>query len=226
MAPRSTTVTDLDAWETAYLRFQTQEQEVRKFVRRLRRLGADAWPKDASILELFCGRGNDLTALERLGFTRLRGVDLSPRLVGLYRGCGRCVVGDCRALPFGAASQDVVVAQGGLHHLPTLPDDLEQVIDEVRRVLKPEGRFVVVEPWRTPFLDVMHRVGCHPTARRAWEKVDAFATMIELEGDTYLRWLREPQLISGLLCRSFEPSIKVERWGKLLFVGRPLRRSG
>ena len=78
-----------DAWEQAYLRFQSPEQEVRKFVRRLRKLGATDWPRDAAVVELFCGRGNGLRALERLGFSNLTGVDLSPSLANRYEGPAR-----------------------------------------------------------------------------------------------------------------------------------------
>jgi len=49
-------------------------------------LGADAWPRRAQIVELFCGRGNGLRALERLGFRELAGIDLSPTLVARYAG--------------------------------------------------------------------------------------------------------------------------------------------
>jgi len=48
----------LNPWEAAYLRFESPEEEIRKFVRRLTRLGAPQWPRDAEIVELFCGRGN------------------------------------------------------------------------------------------------------------------------------------------------------------------------
>jgi hypothetical protein len=51
-----------DPWEAAYLRFETPEQEIRKFEKRLLRLGAGAWPRDLRIVELFCGRGNGLRA--------------------------------------------------------------------------------------------------------------------------------------------------------------------
>jgi SAM-dependent methyltransferase len=213
----------IESWEAAYLRFETPREEIRKFNRRLQQLGADAWPKDARILELFCGRGNGLVALEQRGFTRLQGVDLSPRLAGLYRGRARCLVGDCRALPVRDASQDVAIVQGGLHHLQALPDDLERVVGEVKRILAPGGLFVIVEPWPTPFLEAVHRIGCSGPVRRVWRKMDALATMIEHEGETYQRWLRHPDLISSLLCRAFEPRLKQERWGKLLFIGR--RRS-
>jgi SAM-dependent methyltransferase len=211
---------EIETWETAYRRFETPREEIRKFIRRLQQLGADEWPRHARIVDLFCGRGNGLVALERLGFTQLLGVDLSPRLVALHRGGARCSVGDCRELPIRTASHDIAVVQGGLHHLPTLPADLERVSAEVQRVLRPGGLFVIVEPWRTPFLDVVHNVGCSALGRRLWGKMDALATMIEQEGDTYQRWLREPALISDVLRRRFEPAFMRTRWGKLLFVGR------
>src|SRR5215472_11008212 len=93
-----------DPWEAAYLRFETPEEEIRKFVQRLNRLGARHWQLDAKIVELFCGRGNGLVALHRLGFTHLEGVDLSPRLIAQYQGPAKCMVGDCRKLPFAHSS--------------------------------------------------------------------------------------------------------------------------
>jgi SAM-dependent methyltransferase len=211
--------TAIEAWEDAYLRFETPEEEVRKFTRRLRRLGADAWPRDARVLELFCGRGNGLVALEGLGFTSLRGVDLSPRLVRLYHGRARCSAGDCRALPFGTASHDVAIVQGGLHHLPALTADLPLVLQEVQRVLTPAGIFVVVEPWLTPFLRIVHAV-CASPARRLFGRLDALATMIDYEGDTYHGWLANRAFILSRLSAAFEPQVRREQWGKLLFVGR------
>src|SRR4051794_26273279 len=68
---------NLSQWQRAYERFETPEQEVRKFERRLRWFGAHAWPRSWHIADLFCGRGNNLVALERLGFRNLTGVDLS-----------------------------------------------------------------------------------------------------------------------------------------------------
>ena len=209
-----------DAWEAAYLRFETPKQEVEKFLRRLRALGAEQWPRDAAVLELFCGRGNGLAALEHLGFQRVLGIDLSSTLLARYAGAARRCIADCRRLPVRDGSHDIVIVQGGLHHLDHLPDDLRLVLDEVSRVLKPQGLVVVVEPWLTPFLRLVHAVGCAPVVRRAWGKMDALATMIELEGEVYRRWLREPRLVSGLLKDRFEPRIAQGRWGKLFFVGR------
>ena len=68
--------------EEAYLRFETPEQEIRKFIRRLRFMEATEWPRNAKIVELFCGRGGGVRALHSLGFTEVEGIDLSPPLAG------------------------------------------------------------------------------------------------------------------------------------------------
>ena len=46
-----------------------------------------------------------------------------------------------------------MVVQGGLHHFPELPADLELTLAEIRHVLRPGGLAVIVEPWLTSFCD-------------------------------------------------------------------------
>jgi len=210
-----------DPWEAAYLRFESPEEEIRKFLKRLTRLGAPQWPRDAEIVELFCGRGNGLIALERLGFTRLEGVDLSPRLVAQYRGPAKCIVSDCRHLPFADRSKEVLIVQGGLHHLPALPEDLQQTFAEMQRVLRKDGRAVFVEPWLTPFLKFVHAVSQNPLARRVSNKMDALATMIQFERRTYEQWLGQPELIKNIARAHFLPLHESFAWGKWNFVGTP-----
>jgi ubiquinone/menaquinone biosynthesis C-methylase UbiE len=210
-----------DPWEAAYLRFETPEEEIHKFIGRLNRLGARQWPRDAEIVELFCGRGSGLIALQRLGFTRLEGVDLSPRLIAEYKGPAKCIVADCRKLPFQDRSKDVLVVQGGLHHLNSLPQDLEQTFSEMKRVLRKSGRVIFVEPWRTPFLDFIHFVSEIGIVRRLSNKMDAFATMVENEIPTYEQWLDQPELIKKIARDHFVPVQESTAWGKWSFVGKP-----
>ena len=210
-----------DPWEAAYLRFETPEEEIQKFTDRLRRLGVSQWPRETNVVELFCGRGNGLLALARLGFQNIEGVDLSPRLLAAYPGGARCYVGDCRELPFPDKSKDAAIVQGGLHHLPVLPDDLERVFAELKRVLRPEGRVVFVEPWLTPFLRFVHVAAGNLLARRVSVKLDALATMIDYERQTYENWLGRPQEISQLARQYFQPEQESFSWGKWNFVGRP-----
>lgn len=210
-----------DRWEEAYLRFETPEAETRKFVRRLIAAGASTWPRHAAILDLFCGRGGGARALRRLGFRHVLGVDLSPRLLRARTDRWDCSVADCRCLPIASGSVDIAVVQGGLHHLPNLRIDLSATLREVVRALRPGGYFVLVEPWRTPFLDGVHWLCRQPLARRAMPRIDALATMIEGERRTYEAWLDSGPAILAELDRYFERRQLRTRLGKLHYVGAP-----
>jgi SAM-dependent methyltransferase len=155
-----------------------------------------------------------------LNFTNVEGVDLSAALVARYRGTARVIIGDCRDLPFESQSRDVLIVQGGLHHLPQLPSDLERTVGEVHRVLTPGGLFCVVEPWLTPFLSLVHGVCDNARARKLSAKIDALATMIEHERQSYEEWLRQPKVIIEILHKFFFEERRWCRWGKLHFVGR------
>ena len=67
-------------WEEAYRRFESPEEEIEKFIKRLKAMGFQNHDPDNRVIELFCGRGGGLTALKRLGFNCLEGVDLSETL--------------------------------------------------------------------------------------------------------------------------------------------------
>lgn len=206
-------------WEAAYSRFETPKQEIAKFLRRLRRFGVTGWRRDLRIVEIFCGRGGGLEAWQQLGFGLLEGVDLSEDLLRQYSGIAQLYVGDCRHLAFADASRDIICVQGGLHHLPNIPDDLNMVVSEVRRVLKPGGKFVVVEPWLTPFLRSVHILCRQPLARQISPKLDALACMTECEQVTYFQWLSRPLEIQASLRRGFETAKEEISWGKLRWIG-------
>ena len=210
-----------DPWEAAYARFETPEQEIQKFTARLKEMGAESWAKDFAVVELFCGRGNGLHALQHLGFMRVEGIDLSPPLLALYTGTAKVTAGDCRALPFTDHSKDLVIVQGGLHHLPQLPSDLEQTFSEIRRALKPDGRVMFVEPWNTPFLKIVHAVCENPLARKISVKLDTLATMIEHERRTYEQWLTQTQLVLDAAAKYFVTVWESFAWGKWKFLGTP-----
>jgi SAM-dependent methyltransferase len=209
-----------ERWERAYQQFETPAEERAKFCRRLRHLGSSTWPVDSKVVELFCGRGNGLHALESLGFQTLEGVDISPRLLEQYTGRARTYAADCRKLPFADHSRDVLIVQGGLHHLLNIPEDLTTTLQEAKRVLRAGGRFVVVEPWSTPFLTVVHAISRIRAVRRLSGKIDALATMIDLEQPTYGTWLGNGPMIVHELQRLFEVETLRIAWGKLSFVGR------
>jgi len=97
---------------------------------------------------------------------------------------------------------------------------------EMRRVLRPDGHVIIIEPWLTPFLRVVHFVTEQPAARALWNRLDAFAAMVEAERPIYQNWLAQPARILDAITREFEPEWMRTRWGKLMFVGRPRARIG
>lgn len=216
-----------EAWEAAYSRFETRAEETQKFERRLQGFGVEAWPRSLEVVEIFCGRGSGIEAWQRLGFAQVEGVDISENLLLQYEGAARLYVGDCRNLGLADASRDVICVQGGLHHLPVLPDDLEATVAEVWRVLRPGGRFLVVEPWVTPFLTAVHAACRSCALRRVSVRLDALAGMIEREREEYFNWLARPEEILARLTGRFETEHRRIALGKFSWIGRkPAGQSG
>ena len=207
-------------WEDAYRRFETPEQEIEKFKSRLVDFGVASLPKDSQVLELFCGRGNSLMALHQLGFHNLSGVDLSEKLLQQYRGPGTLHLADCLNLPFDESSFDIIVIQGGLHHLPVLPDHLDQALNQAKRTLRDNGKLFVVEPWMTPFLWLVHAITDRWIVRKLYPKGDALATMTEEEHETYYQWLGQPKTLLSVFEKHFELDYRIS-FGKLRLQGTP-----
>ena len=108
-------------------------------------------PRGARVADLGCGSGVFTELLRREGFLSV-GLDISPKLIALgrvkYPGLD-LRVGDAENLPFASGSLDGVLLSGLVHHFP----DPSRLAKEVRRVLKPGGRFVAYDPNRmNPFM--------------------------------------------------------------------------
>jgi SAM-dependent methyltransferase len=109
---------------------------------RLLGIVANLWPlAGRRVLDLGCGKGRFSRSLSALG-ARVVGLDLSAAMLAEARDMDR-VRASARRLPFGPASFDRVMAVEVFEHLA--PRAVEQVCDEVRRVLRPGGTFVIVD---------------------------------------------------------------------------------
>jgi SAM-dependent methyltransferase len=105
----------------------------REYVAMHHRLGVDAGDR---LLDMACGSGLALE-LARLRGASVSGIDASPRLVAVARDRnpdGDIRVGDMNALPWEAASFDVVTSFRGIWG--TTPG----AVAEIHRVLRPGGR--------------------------------------------------------------------------------------
>jgi SAM-dependent methyltransferase len=115
------------------------------------------------ILDVPCGAGRLTDVLARHG-EPVTGADLSPSMLAEAGGARR-VLASAFALPFAAASFDVVVCCRLLHHLRE-PGDLERVAGELLRV---SARLVIASFWDATSLPALRRrVGLkRPEARVA-----------------------------------------------------------
>jgi ubiquinone/menaquinone biosynthesis C-methylase UbiE len=110
---------------------------------------------EGEVLEIAVGTGRNLPYYP--DGVRLSGVELSPAMVEIARTRARELgreidlrVGDAQALEFPDESFDSVVCTLSLC---TIPDD-RAAVAEVRRVLRPGGRFLLLEHVRSPLLPI------------------------------------------------------------------------
>lgn len=109
-----------------------------------------AAPSSPRILDVACGTGRTLAQLRRaLPHAELLGVDLSPYYISVARDVlagdppVELSAGNAEALPLEDASVDAVVCVFLFHELPR--NARRRVWNEVARVLRPGGLFVVVD---------------------------------------------------------------------------------
>jgi ubiquinone/menaquinone biosynthesis C-methylase UbiE len=109
------------------------------------------------VLDVGCGTGTlALAAKRRVGADgKVHGIDPSEEMIARARTKssrqGLAVtfeIASAQKLPFPDASFDVVLSSLMLHHLP----DREQAVAEMRRVLTPSGRLMIVELVKKPGL--------------------------------------------------------------------------
>jgi len=123
------------------------------------RLVEDRFPaRTADVLELACGNGYNLELLAaRHPGKRFLGIDLVARQLArcndrlAAHDNARAVAADFQALELADDAYDCVYVVESFCHATDLPAALAQVA----RVLRPGGRFVVIDAWRTAAFDAL-----------------------------------------------------------------------
>jgi len=106
-------------------------------------------PEGSAILDVGCGTGRALLILCKRRPARLAGMDISPKAIDVARDrlSGHNAdlrVGDAEAaLPWPDETFDVVTMTAAIHHFP----HPERVINHAFRVLKPDGRLIIADPF-------------------------------------------------------------------------------
>lgn len=143
----------------------------------LKRLVKRHFPSDrpARILDLGCGYGALLVALREAGYTNFAGVDVSPEQVKASRSLGEFDVSCGDLLTYlraqSSESFDVISALDVLEHFTR--EELLTLLDEVARVLRRGGRFIVhapngeaIAPGVVRYGDLTHELAFTPASLR------------------------------------------------------------
>ena len=104
----------------------------------------------SKVLEIGCGKGISSLFFAQHYVCSVTGIDISPIQIASAREKAESeklaqrttfIAADCQILPFCANSFDVALSECSISLVP----DKNQVLDEVRRVLKPGGRFTITD---------------------------------------------------------------------------------
>lgn len=108
--------------------------------------------KGMNILDVGCGTGTHLELYQRYQ-CNLVGLDLSPSMLGAARRrlneSTHLDLGDARHMPYAAGRFDLVILMLTLHEMPA--HVRPSVLNEVKRLLKKDGRILMVEFHTGPY---------------------------------------------------------------------------
>ena len=138
---------------------------------------------EAKALDLCCGAGQATQELVK-HFTNVTGLDASP--IAIQRAKQNVpqaayVEAFAEKMPFSDRSFDLVITNTAMHEMESA--QLQQIIQEVQRILTPEGQFIIVD---------FHR----PTNPLFWLPISTFLWLFETETAWQLLKTDLPQLLS------------------------------
>lgn len=140
--------------------------------------------KDAAVMDVGCGHGALIHSARKLGYRNIFGVDGSVEQVAAAEQLGiegvyeADVMETLRQTP--SKSQDVVVAFDLIEHFTK--QEVIPLVDEVHRVLKPDGRWIIHVPnaegpfgGRSPYWDFTHEMAFTRTSINQLLRTSGFA---------------------------------------------------
>jgi SAM-dependent methyltransferase len=191
------------AWRDAYARVgKNPLTSVDRTNRsRLRALGFERLDPSRVWLDVGAGDGNVSATLVDLGVRCLASVEVQPELARRIPGVG-VVVGDARHLPVVTAGCAVALLMDVLHHVRV--DELDGVLAELARVVRPGGHLLVCEPSPTVVRRILTVLLDSPLAS-FFEFSRDKRRMVDLEADTLVPWLDgEPGFVARAADVGFE----------------------
>jgi ubiquinone/menaquinone biosynthesis C-methylase UbiE len=108
-----------------------------------------------NVLDVGCGTGNVLAGVLKKWNVSAAGIDLSDNMLDIAKKrIGEKAdlrKGDSENLPWESNMFDMVICTDSFHHYP----NPEAVLSEMKRVVKPEGKIIIADPWLSaPFRQI------------------------------------------------------------------------
>lgn len=136
--------------------------------------------RNYKILDIGCGTGFATRSLSKFG--NVIGCDIDSRMIKTARmypqkGVSKYIVASAEKLPFAKNSFDIVTTFSSLHWF-----DNKKAMVEIRRVLKSNGAFFVVnkrgvKSWNNNFWKAIRKSSGYPIAKFPWLKFDAYKSL-------------------------------------------------
>lgn len=176
---------------------------------------------ESAILDFGCGKGGLVKKLRDEGYVNAVGTDPSE---GLIKQSGLpsnvlLVMKDGR-IPYADVSFDFVYCSGVLHHIEW--GLYSNVLDEIKRVLKPGGVFLFSEPRNSIWRKLGHVAVMSPL-EKINKQVGALAACLRAEWPTYYPWLLKENAEFVPLCERAGFSL-IQRKTKMFTVIGVLKR--
>lgn len=141
----------MEEWERRFTRLETIDLSFEKNENRLKKaLFFSKIKKNDLVLDLFSGRCDTSYGLHSRGYRIVSG-DISLKLLKMNHDVKDKMQLNALQLPFRPNQFRGVIIQGGLHHLGTF-GQMVDCLNEVKRVLQPDGYLFISEPADTLLL--------------------------------------------------------------------------
>lgn len=150
-------------WHSVYASDALSRRRKKTHLRKLEKIGLFELPRTVKLLDVACGEGEMLDLMAEAGFTDLTGLDpFEPSRNRTSR--WKFVKGSGGKLPFPDNDFDLILCAHALHHFSGV-DEIKQFLIESERVLRPGGRFFIIDHYDSLQLSVVHFLLMSPLAK-------------------------------------------------------------
>ncbi len=190
---------DIDGYSREYEKYKTFTDKHFRYD-----YGMFKIPVDARVVDIGCGFGDRIEILTDMGYADVAGVEIDEYMVKKAQQKGLDVrLGSLQQTGLEDASFDAVMVENVFHHI----SDYEQALDEMWRILRPEGTLSFIEPHFSIFRDLLDFMTFRTPIRKILKGPWALRHRVmglEFESGMYPLWRESQTRFFNYLSSKFE----------------------